>query len=150
MQAMLVAGWPRLQQGSSCPLQVLPYTLLSRLRTALLVGNVLHYRLAQVLVTSRELPLQHHLLRLGEFGCEMSWNAAGTAHVYVRRDLQRAPEGLLAHYCCREGICWLPNTGSHPTFAVQRSETTLSLTCCSMLNNFCLTAKHAVRAIEPL
>ncbi|KAL6761321.1 hypothetical protein V8C86DRAFT_2535640 [Haematococcus lacustris] len=73
----------------------------------------------QVLVTSRELPLQHHLLRLGEFGCEMSWNAAGTAHVYVRRDLQRAPEGLLAHYCCREGICWLPNTGSHPTFAVQ-------------------------------
>ncbi|KAJ9533813.1 hypothetical protein QJQ45_026906 [Haematococcus lacustris] len=83
------------------------------------VGNVLHYNLAQVLVTSRELPLQHHLLRLGEFGCEMSWNAAGTAHVYVRRDLQRAPEGLLAHYCCREGICWLPNTRSHPTFAVQ-------------------------------
>lgn len=74
----------------------------------------------QVLITSRELPFQPHLIKLGDFECETSWNASGTGHVYVRNDLRGAPAGLLRRYLSDDGaMCWLPNVQRHLPIAVQ-------------------------------
>lgn len=62
----------------------------------------------RVLVTSRELPPQASLVKLGEFDCEYSWNAAGIGFVYVR-SLAEAPTALLARFNCGDGVAWLPS-----------------------------------------
>lgn len=70
----------------------------------------------QLLVTSRQLPLQHHLVKLGEFGCHFSYSASGTAHVYAKSP-QAAPDAALAQLWCAaggdggdacSGLAWLP------------------------------------------
>ncbi len=87
----------------------------------------------QVLVTSRELPFQDKLLRLGSVPrVPMSWNERGELHVYMRRDLRRAPPHLLRRFCTSAGgqgeggapaVAWLP-CGAHghvPTAAQVRA-----------------------------
>ena len=82
-------------------------------------------RTTQVLVTSRELPFQRHLVKLGEFACPTSWNPSqGRGHVYVRGDLVRAPPALLRRFCSHDGVCWLPFGYTHhvPTAAQEPLE----------------------------
>lgn len=62
----------------------------------------------RVLVTTRALPPQEHLLKLGEFECDYSWKKASTAHVYVK-SLVDAPAAILARFNCDGGVCWLPS-----------------------------------------
>lgn len=71
----------------------------------------------RVLVTSRELPFQSHLIKLGEAGpCPMSWNDSGTLHVYVPRWVLEGGGGteklllphLAARFCSDGGMVWLP------------------------------------------
>jgi len=62
----------------------------------------------RVLVTSRPLPPQRHLVKVGELGgVEYSWIARGGLHVYAR-DWGSAPAGVLARFWCRDGVCWAP------------------------------------------
>jgi hypothetical protein len=61
-----------------------------------------------VLVTSRPLPPQVHLIKAGEVrGVEYSWIKDGSLHVYVK-DWDSAPRGVLAKLWCRDGVCWAP------------------------------------------
>lgn len=73
----------------------------------------------QVLLTSRELPFQPHLRKLGDFACATSWNARGALCVYVRRDYARAPHALLQRYLSRDGVCWLPSDQPHLPVSAQ-------------------------------
>lgn len=67
----------------------------------------------RILVTSRPLPPQPFLVKIGELGgVNFSWISNGKLHVYVR-DWQSAPAGVLARFWCREGVCWAPAEGSH-------------------------------------
>lgn len=61
----------------------------------------------QVLVTSRALPVQPFLQKLGELPSAYSWNVNGKAFVYVK-SLEQAPAKLLSKFCCWDGIAWLP------------------------------------------
>jgi hypothetical protein len=62
----------------------------------------------RVLVTSRPLPPQPYLLRVGQVdGVDYSWMAGGTAHVYARSWASAPPE-VLARFLCRGGVCWAP------------------------------------------
>lgn len=59
----------------------------------------------RLLVTSRPLPPQQSLVKLGEVsGVEFSWIARGSLHVYVR-DFAGAPRPALARFWCRDGVC---------------------------------------------
>jgi hypothetical protein len=60
-----------------------------------------------VLVTSRQLPTQPFLHKLGEVPCAFSYSAAGAAHIYVK-SLRHARPALLARLWCRDGVCALP------------------------------------------
>jgi hypothetical protein len=65
----------------------------------------------QVLVTSRPLPPQPYLLKVGQIdGVEYSWIANGLAHVYVK-SWASAPPAVLARFLCRDGVCWAPPAG---------------------------------------
>jgi hypothetical protein len=62
----------------------------------------------RVLLTSRQLPTQPFLYKLGEVPCAYTFNPHGRAYVYVK-SLQQAPPQLLARLWCAEGVCWLPS-----------------------------------------
>jgi riboflavin synthase len=61
----------------------------------------------RALVTSRALPAQPHLLKLGELPSAYSWNLAGKAFVYVK-SLEAAPPRLLSKFWCWDGLAALP------------------------------------------
>lgn len=63
----------------------------------------------QVLVTSRMLPIQPYLYKLGEVPCAYSHTGDGRAHIYVK-SLAHAPPAVLARLWCKDGMCWLPGT----------------------------------------
>jgi hypothetical protein len=71
----------------------------------------------RVLVTSRALPFQTHLQKVGEFPCAYTWNAGGHAHVYVRPLASGAsePAVLAAFWANAEaGLAWLPSVAVLP------------------------------------
>ncbi|KAI8474657.1 MAG: hypothetical protein J3K34DRAFT_491686 [Monoraphidium minutum] len=65
----------------------------------------------RVLVTSRPLPPQPYLMKVGQVeGIGYSWIADGAAHVYVK-DWPSAPPAVLTRFLCRGGVCWAPPAG---------------------------------------
>lgn len=63
----------------------------------------------QALVTSRQLPTQPYLLKIGEFNCQYSWTATGTGYVYAK-SWHEAPTQLLSNFCSQDGMAWLPSS----------------------------------------
>ena len=67
----------------------------------------------QVLASTRELPSQPYLQKIGQLPLYCSWNTAAAAHVYVPTDLfSRAEQNwcvpVLARFLCADGVCSLP------------------------------------------
>jgi SAM-dependent methyltransferase len=72
----------------------------------------------RALVTSRALPAQPHLQKLGELRSAYSWNLQGRAFVYVK-SLEEAPPRLLSKFCSGDGLAWLP---AQPSVAAARRQ----------------------------
>lgn len=70
-------------------------------------------------MTSRELPFQPHLRKLGEFTFETSWNRTCGAHVYVRRELSQVDPAVLRAFLVRDGLAWLPSDLPHVPLNIQ-------------------------------
>ena len=86
----------------------------------------------QVLVSLRELPLQPHLVKVGELPLYCSWNAASPARVYVPADVHsrgadKASLPVLSRFLCDEGVCALPVVLTHAAHAVRLSPQSGSL-----------------------
>mmetsp|Transcript_20009 Transcript_20009/g.55703 ORF Transcript_20009/g.55703 Transcript_20009/m.55703 type:complete len:363 (-) Transcript_20009:778-1866(-) len=75
----------------------------------------------QMLVTSRELPMQlpSHLTRIASIPLQTSWNPRGEGCVYVKNDLNQVPPALLRQFLCSSGVCVLPSLHPHLSFAIQ-------------------------------
>ncbi|GAX82063.1 hypothetical protein CEUSTIGMA_g9491.t1 [Chlamydomonas eustigma] len=63
----------------------------------------------KLLVTSRQLPPNPYLRKVGDFPCAYSWNLGGQAHVYAHHDLTKAPASCLSQFLSRDGLYWLPH-----------------------------------------
>jgi hypothetical protein len=66
----------------------------------------------KVLLTTRELPFQPWLRKVGEYVQEYSWTGAGRMYVYAR-EMSRVPRPLLAKICCAPGVAWLSTSMLH-------------------------------------
>ncbi|KAF5838139.1 hypothetical protein DUNSADRAFT_3334 [Dunaliella salina] len=75
----------------------------------------------QMLVTSRELPMQlpSHLTRIGSIPLQTSWSPRGEGFIYVKNDLNQVPPALLRQFLCTNGVCVLPSLHPHVSFAIQ-------------------------------
>ena len=67
----------------------------------------------QVLISTRELPSQPYLQKIGQRPFYCSWNTAAAARVYVPTDLLGREEEdwcvpVLSHFLCADGVCLLP------------------------------------------
>jgi hypothetical protein len=62
----------------------------------------------QVLVTSRALPTQPFLYKLGEVPCSYTFTGNGRCFVYVK-SLMEAPVDVLRQFLCKGGVCGLPS-----------------------------------------
>lgn len=67
----------------------------------------------KVLVTSRQLPNQPYLRRLGQVPCHYSWQYAAHCHVYVK-SVTSAPINVLSSLCVQDGVAWLPQRLEQP------------------------------------
>lgn len=87
--------------------------LLRRMAAAL--GDREAFPKLQSVVSTRELPSQPHLARVGSIPLTCSWNANVKGHVYVPSDLAERPEEawresvpMLERFLCDGGSCTLP------------------------------------------
>jgi hypothetical protein len=64
----------------------------------------------KVLVTSRALPVQPYLRRIGEVPLQYSFTLRGLGYVYVKAH-QHVPLDLAARFQCGGGACWEPGLG---------------------------------------
>ena len=62
----------------------------------------------QVLLTSRVLPTQPYLYKLGEVPCSYTYTGNGQCFVYVK-NLMEAPVEILRKFLCKDGVCALPS-----------------------------------------
>ncbi len=90
--------------------------------------------------------------RMHDFGVVCAgWNTAGTCHVYVRRDLVRAPPALLRRFLSDgEGLCWLPSVyGRVPIAAQVPSQLTHTHThTCARAHPYANTYRHTRAASD--
>mmetsp|Transcript_1534 Transcript_1534/g.2821 ORF Transcript_1534/g.2821 Transcript_1534/m.2821 type:complete len:380 (+) Transcript_1534:318-1457(+) len=61
----------------------------------------------RVMVTTRELPYQPYLRKIGEYEQEYSWITSGRSYVYARH-LNEVPASMLAKLFCDDGVAYLP------------------------------------------